>query len=248
MFERLYTSNDSSAPPDVVLYHLFRLMSKGFFKFRGGVESDNVEALAADGPHLVVPNHEDWLDVSALGVTAWEAKRYLHFLAKSQLGETNRLSKLANAVLVPAGMTYIEKSRPLSEQVKFLHKLDQLVKSGCAIVNFAQESRYSHDPYVVGDEVKSGPATMALAYGLPITTAGIAGTRERHHIDIVYGEEIPVDKVEGFDMNSRGDLRALTPEIRALTARVKDSMRRDLEMAQKARKKLLSRSTFILSN
>ena len=162
-----------------LLYGLFRLRARG----RGHLP---------DGGYVLAANHNSNLDPWPLGLPLFP-RRYLRFMGKSELFWTpfKQFATAAGAFPVRRG----------ERDTAALDTAAELCREGHIVVMFPEGTRRKkglRKKYEA--RAHTGAARIALAAGVPLVPAGIAGTDQLGRLArlrVAYGPPIPLDDLEG---------------------------------------------------
>jgi len=162
-----------------LLYGLFRLRARG-------------REHLPDGGYVLAANHNSNLDPWPLGLPLFP-RRYLRFMGKSELFWTpfKQFATAAGAFPVRRG----------ERDTAALDTAAQLCREGHIVVMFPEGTRRKkglRKKYEA--RAHTGAARIALAAGVPLVPAGIAGTDRLGRLArlrVAYGPEIPLDDLEG---------------------------------------------------
>lgn len=162
-----------------LLYGLFRLQARG-------------REHLPDGGYVLAANHNSNLDPWPLGLPLFP-RRYLRFMGKSELFWTpfKQFATAAGAFPVRRG----------ERDTAALDTAAELCREGHIVVMFPEGTRRKkglRKKYEA--RAHTGAARIALAAGVPLVPAGIAGTDQLGRLArlrVAYGPPIPLDDLEG---------------------------------------------------
>jgi len=162
-----------------LLYGLFRLRARG-------------REHLPDGGYVLAANHNSNLDPWPLGLPLFP-RRYLRFMGKSELFWTpfKQFATAAGAFPVRRG----------ERDTAALDTAAELCREGHIVVMFPEGTRRKkglRKKYEA--RAHTGAARIALAAGVPLVPAGIAGTDQLGRLArlrVAYGPPIPLDDLEG---------------------------------------------------
>jgi 1-acyl-sn-glycerol-3-phosphate acyltransferase len=162
-----------------LLYGLFRLRARG-------------REHLPEGGYVLAANHNSNLDPWPLGLPLFP-RRYLRFMGKSELFWTpfKQFATAAGAFPVRRG----------ERDTAALDTAAQLCREGHIVVMFPEGTRRKkglRKKYEA--RAHTGAARIALAAGVPLVPAGIAGTDQLGRLArlrVAYGPPIPLDDLEG---------------------------------------------------
>jgi 1-acyl-sn-glycerol-3-phosphate acyltransferase len=165
-----------------LLYGLFRLRARGR------------ENLPSAGGYVLACNHLSNLDPWPVGLPLWP-RRWLRFMAKAELYWWP-----ASLVLNGAGAFPVHRGLADVEAVETAVRLAQ---EGNVVVMFPEGTRRSKG-LVKKHEARprSGAARIALAAGVPLVPAAVAGTDRLLTLGplcVAYGEPVDIDDLRASD-------------------------------------------------
>jgi 1-acyl-sn-glycerol-3-phosphate acyltransferase len=163
------------------------------------------EHVPADGPVLIVTNHESWWDIPALG---WSQPRSIRYMAKRELYGHRLLAWL----LRWGGAFPVRRGEPDRDALRIVH---ETMEAGGAVGIFIQGHRQAEL-----DGAKAGAGRCAVVEAVPVVPAAIRGTRTwrpGRRVRIAFGEPRVYERGERRPGEAyRETADALMAEIRRL--------------------------------
>lgn len=137
----------------------------------GRMRVEGLESVPAEGPLLVVPNHDSQMDPIVVGV-ALRGRRRLRFLARGDLWRIPVIGRPLGAVLAAIGQIPIERG---AGDAKALEHAVEVLRSGEAICVFP-EGRLSRGERL---RARTGVARLAAACpGVTVVLCAVEGTTD----------------------------------------------------------------------
>lgn len=174
------------------VYFLIGLVSWPFVKGLYRLRPQGLEYLPAGG-FVLAANHVSNVDPWVLGMPLWP-RRQLRFMAKAEL-----FNPLLGPILYGGGAFKVRRGE---SDVDAMRRAIELVRSGEMVVMFPEGTRQ-----VKGlikrhtARAHTGAARIALAAGVPLVPAGIAGTDRLLRLAplrVAYGPPLDLSDLEGL--------------------------------------------------
>lgn len=169
------------------------------------VRYHHTERVQADGPFILIANHQSWIDPLIMAVPI---RRQITFLGKKELGRTAFIRKLIasmHAILVDRHNTDMEAMRACM----------RTLREGNILGIFPEGTRHHTG---VMDELEAGTAMIALRSGAPVIPMYIPRKPALfRRADCYVGEPIPYDDLRAQGVNNEA-CQALLARITAVYA------------------------------
>ncbi len=207
--------------PGGVYDHCATRWSKRMVKVSGvEVRTVGFENVPQDRPVVYVCNHQSWFDIWVL---LHVVPGHTRFVAKKELAKIPILGKAMSA----AGHIYIDRQ---NRQAAFsaYDEAAGYIQKGMSAVLFAEGTRSRTGEL---QPFKKGPFVLAIAAGVPVIPAYIAGTFtllpkgsvriDPHPVAVLFGEPIFTRELEYEDREKlMADTRAAVQQLRVDSQRV----------------------------
>ena len=184
----------SRAPRPSLLYLVIGGLSWPILTVLFRQRSTGKEHLPRTGGCVLAANHLSNLDPWPLGMAAFPG-RYLRFMAKSEL-----FWPPLGWIVKGAGGFRVRRGQRDDEAIETAMRL---CREGHVVVMFPEGTRRSKGLRKKHEaRWRSGAARIALAAGVPLIPAGIAGTdriSRLARLEVAIGPPIPVDDLVGMD-------------------------------------------------
>jgi 1-acyl-sn-glycerol-3-phosphate acyltransferase len=158
-----------------VVYGLFRLEVRG------------LERLPADGGFVLAANHASSLDPWPLGLPLWP-RRQLFFMAKVEL-----FNPVLGPLLRAAGAFPVRRGQ---HDLEAIRTAVRICREGGIVAMFPEGTRRGKGLRKKFEpRPRTGSARIALAAGVPLVPAAIAGTERLSRLPrlrVAYGEPVPL--------------------------------------------------------
>lgn len=178
----------------------------------------NPEALPAEGPFVLAPNHYSEIDPVIVGIATWKAGRAPHFMAKASLWKIPVLRWILN------GLKQIPVQRDRSARTGTpMEAAAKVVENQGAVIVYPEGS-LTRDPDLWPMRGKSGAVRLAKAADIPLIPAAHWGTQRlmprygrgirpipRKRIDVVFGE--PLDLSSVTDAQNQAQVTRATEQL-----------------------------------
>lgn len=162
----------------------------------------NPEALPAEGPFVLSPNHYSEIDPIIMGIATWKSGRAPHFMAKASLWRIPILRGVLNGLKqIP-----VERDRSARSGTPMQAAAKVIENQGSVIVY--PEGSLTRDPDLWPMRGKSGAVRLAKTAGIPLIPAAHWGTQRlmprygrgirpipRKRIDVVFGAPLDLSDV-----------------------------------------------------
>lgn len=178
----------------------------------------NPEALPAEGPFILSPNHYSEIDPIIMGIATWKSGRAPHFMAKASLWKIPVL----RSVLDKLGQIPVERDRS-SVSGAPMAAAKRIIENQTPVIVYPEGS-LTRDPDLWPMRGKSGAVRLAKAAGIPLIPAAHWGTHRllpryarmvrpipRKRIDVVFGE--PLDLSHVTDVQNQAQVTAATNQL-----------------------------------
>ncbi len=179
---------------------------------RGGLTVIGADNIPPEGPFILAPNHRSVFDHGALGKAMLDSTgRNINFMSKPQYWTdkpawAKRLPDTLDGVCAKIQGRFIElgggfaiiRGSPFHEQPAARDRIHKNITEGKILGIYAQGGRTEKM------RLKGGLGTLAVKYGVPVIPVGLAGTKERDHMVVVFGEAMLAEHID-FDLGSFED-------------------------------------------
>jgi 1-acyl-sn-glycerol-3-phosphate acyltransferase len=173
------------------------------------------EHVPTSGGFVLASNHLSALDPWALGYPLWPRWR-LRWMAKVELFD----SRIVGTLLDWGGAFPVRRGEGDQEAIQ---RAIEVLREGAVLVMFPEGTRRrSGRPR---PRARSGAARIALAAGVPIVPAALAGTDELRRLRrwrVAYGPPVPTDDLAGLDRKRSAE--AITSRVMAEIERLESSI------------------------
>lgn len=190
----------------------------------------NPEALPAEGPFVLAPNHYSEIDPIIVGIATWKAGRAPHFMAKASLWKIPVLRSILN------GLKQIPVQRDRGSRTGTpMEAAAKVVENQGAVIVYPEGS-LTRDPDLWPMRGKTGAVRLAKTAGIPLIPAAHWGTQRlmprygrgirpipRKRIDVVFGE--PLDLSAVTDTQNQAQVARATDELMGEIARLVGELR-----------------------
>lgn len=167
---------------------------------RGGLTVVGRENIPRKGSYIAAPEHKSQLDTSAVGSAVLDSTgRNLRFMSKPEYWQ-GRFGWPTGLFIALGGGFKIERGTSFDKQPGVRARLDNIFHNDEALCIYPQGTREKEIT-----KLKAGVGLLAVKYGVPVIPIGIAGTLERDHMTVVFGEAMYAEHVD-FDL---GDPKAI---------------------------------------
>lgn len=190
---------------------------------KGGLTVVGSKNLPRKGSYIVSPGHTSQLDTAVVGKAVLDSTgSNLHFMAKPEYWQ-GRFGWASGRFVELGGGFPIERGSPFDQQPDIRERIDQIFADQDPLCIYPQGKRIEKGQPIT--KLRAGIGYLAVKYGLPVIPVGIAGTLERDHMTVVFGEPTRAEHVN-FDLGDPSAIKevaGLAGEFRRdLTLRMED--------------------------
>lgn len=190
----------------------------------------NPEALPAEGPFVLAPNHYSEIDPIIMGIATWKAGRAPHFMAKASLWKIPVLRPILN------GLKQIPVYRDRGSRTGgTMEAAAKVVENQGAVIVYPEGS-LTRDPDLWPMRGKNGAVRLAKAANIPLIPAAHWGTQRlmprygrgirpfpRKRIDVVFGD--PLDLSDVTDGQNQAQVTRATEKLMSEIAKLAGELR-----------------------
>ena len=190
----------------------------------------NPEALPAEGPFVLAPNHYSEIDPVIMGIATWKSGRAPHFMAKASLWKIPVVKGILNAL----NQIPVERNRSSASSAP-LEAAQKIIENQAPVIVYPEGS-LTRDPELWPMRGKSGAVRLAKTAGIPLIPAAHWGTHRllpryarmvrpipRKRIDVVFGD--PIDLSDVTNVSSQSQVAAATDRLMASIANLVGELR-----------------------
>jgi 1-acyl-sn-glycerol-3-phosphate acyltransferase len=221
-------------------HRAIEMMNKAFTFYtahHGGLKVIGQEHIPESG--IIAPNHQSHLDHGAIGKAVLDSTgSHIHFGAKPDFWYDHWYGWFAGK-LVEFGRGFpINRNSGWHTQPEVVKKITQIFADE-ELLDLSGEGTRAKNPSEPV-KIKNGIAQLALAFGVPIVPTGIAGTKARNHMVVVFEEPLWPAKTIGRELLESWRSTALhTIAIRSLTHQLQDKIQFAKDRAEAERLSLI---------